>query len=176
MPLGDLGVGKTRRYKKKMRLRETAAVQDLTCRVEDRADHHQTARAFLEDLTAAFLAGDFEGCFGRYEEPVLLVAPHQSYVFNDPTQLHAQAKVVRAHFMARGLSDMRLDILREQNLGREIVLVDANWIYLNQAGREIGRRTATYLLRRFGNSFQVATHIMHTDAHEHHRPGQRIPG
>jgi len=124
---------------------------------------------FVADLVEPFLDGDLDQVANAFDEPIILVRPNGSEVFDTRADYAAECRRVRDAYTGSGLAGVRHEILDRRTFAPGLVSVDVRWRYVNTNGLEMAELYTTYVLRARGDSFSIVTHISHNEIFS--RPG-----
>ena len=129
-------------------------------RVEPVPDN-AAVRTLLAGLAHALTSGDGSAA----ATPALVLCDDVALTVNSSSDLQEVFGGAKAQYNARGITDMRADILRVDWLTNRLAIVEVRWPYLTADGREVGEETSTYVIRREPDGrLAIRASVMHGEA------------
>jgi hypothetical protein len=125
-------------------------------------------RALLARLAQALTSGDGKMAAATWATPALVVGDDMALTVNSSADLQEVFGGAKAHYNARGITDIRPDVLRLDWITARLAIVEVRWPYLTAAGDEIGEDTSTYVIRREPDGrLAIRAAVMHGEAETH---------
>ncbi|MFI5907898.1 hypothetical protein [Dactylosporangium sp. NPDC051541] len=115
----------------------------------------------LDPEVAAFMDEYDRGALRLFADPFLALDPARAVAVT-PAQLGAAMPARRAMFDRAGVGTLRRTGTRQLRLDDRHILVGADWSAPRTSGGTFDT-TATFLLRREGQTFQIMVYLNHTD-------------
>jgi hypothetical protein len=103
---------------------------------------------FLDRFARAVTAGDERTIATMWETPALVLGDHEVRAVSSTDDVAAFFSGAKEQYNARGITDTRAEIIREEWVSERMVIVDVRWPYLDEHGNEVGEESSTYTLRR----------------------------
>jgi len=125
-------------------------------------------RALLARLARALTSGDGKAAAAMWATPALVIGDDMALTVSSTTDLQDVFGGAKAHYNARGITDIRPDVLRLDWITARLAIVEVRWPYLTAAGDEIGEDTSTYVIRREPDGrLAIRAAVMHGEAETH---------
>jgi hypothetical protein len=122
-------------------------------------------RTLLAGLAHALTSGDGTAAAATWATPALVLCDDVALTVNSSRDLQEVFGGAKAQYNARGITDMRADILRVDWLTSRLAIVEVRWPYLTADGHEIGEETSTYVIRREPDGrLAIRASVMHGEA------------
>jgi hypothetical protein len=129
------------------------------------APDNAAVRALLVGLAHALTSGDGKTAAATWATPALVISDDIALTVTSGNDLQEVFGGAKAHYNARGIIDMRPDILRLDWVTNRLAIVEVRWPYLTAEGEEIGEETSTYVIRREADGrLAIRASVMHGEA------------
>jgi len=125
-------------------------------------------RALLARLAHALTSGDGRAAAATWATPALVLGDDIALTVKSSADLQEVFGGAKAHYNARGITDMRPDVLRLDWVTARLAIVEVRWPYLTATGDEIGEDISTYVIRREPDGrLAIRAAVMHGEAETH---------